>query len=60
MNAALKSVQVAYIVDHQQVANKVYCTMYDNEVKIYVNYSDADVTTADGVVPADSFLVVTA
>lgn len=60
VNAALKSVQAAYIVDHQQVASKVYCTMYDNEIKIYVNYSDADVTTADGIVPADSFLVVAA
>ena len=57
VNAALKSVQTAYITNHRQVADEVYCTVYDNKTKIYVNYSNADVLTADGTVPAGGFLV---
>lgn len=60
VNAALQSVQTAYIIDHQQITEEVYCTVYDNKTKIYVNYSDADVTTADGIVPAGSFFVAAA
>lgn len=57
VNTALKSVQAAYITDHKKITEEVYCTVYDNGTKIYVNYSDADFTTADGTVPAGSFLV---
>ncbi len=55
LNAVLSSVQTATIADHQQLTADVYCTTYDNGVRVYVNYGDA-VAEVDGVsVPAYSF-----
>ena len=43
------------IVDHKEVKKNVTLTEYDNGVKVYVNYTDADVTV-DGIkVPAKNF-----
>ena len=36
------------IVDHKEVKKNVTLTEYDNGVKVYVNYTDADVTV-DGI-----------
>ena len=43
------------IVDHKEVGKNVTLTEYDNGVKVYVNYTDTDVTV-DGIkVPAKNF-----
>lgn len=48
----------AYMTGHDEVANEVYCTTYSNGVRVYTNYTKADVT-ADGVtVPAENYTVV--
>lgn len=46
------------IKNHEVLTQQVRCTTFANGVKIYVNYSDADYTTADGVVTARNCLIV--
>lgn len=58
----LAPVASAQITNHYSVdAEKngsVFCTEYSNGAKIYVNYSAADYTSADGIVPATGVLAV--
>jgi len=54
----LKLVAQAQIEEHEEAASDVYCTVYSNGIRVYVNYNtfDADV---DGVlVPAEGFVYV--
>ena len=46
------------MVDHKSLGAKLRCTTYEDGTKVYVNYSYADATTDDGVVPARDFIVV--
>lgn len=46
------------MVDHKNISAKLSCTTYEDGTKVYVNYSYADATTDDGVVPARDFIVV--
>lgn len=46
------------IVNHELLTNDVRCTTYSNGVKIYVNYSEKDYESPDGVVKAINCLVV--
>ena len=46
------------IKDHQLITKDVRLTTYENGVKIYVNYSEDDFTTADGVVKASDYLII--
>lgn len=48
MQAALGEVQNARIISHEQLKEDVFCTGYDNGVKIYVNYRD-EAVTVDGI-----------
>jgi hypothetical protein len=57
VNNALSKVGNARISDHHSVMDKVYCTEYDNGVRVYVNYSSVDKTVEDGIVPASGFFV---
>lgn len=58
VNEALMNVKGAAIVSHSVEAEGVYCTTYDNDVKIYVNYNNKDYVTEKGVtVPADGYVV---
>lgn len=58
VNDALKNVKGAAIVSHHVEAEGVYCTSYDNGVKIYVNYNNEDYVTEEGVsVPAGGYAV---
>ena len=46
------------ITDHQYLTEKVTVTVYEDGTRVYVNYSDADVTLEDGTVEAMNYLVV--
>ncbi len=43
-NSALSSLRDARMTSHQMVQDGVYCTEYNNSTKVYVNYTDTDVT----------------
>jgi hypothetical protein len=48
MKTAWDAMQGAKMVSHEQLAKDVFCTGYDNGVKIYVNYNEQAVSV-DGV-----------
>ena len=53
-----KAISGQTIADHQLLSNTVRLTTFSNGVKIYVNYSNADYQTADGVVAAMDCLII--
>lgn len=56
VNDALKAVKAAAIVEHDTIAEGVYCTTYDNGVHIYVNYNNEDYVTEEGItIPAGGY-----
>lgn len=58
LSSVLSQVRTAAIVSHEEVADNVFCTGYDNGIRIYVNYSD-NAVTADGVeIEGMSYMVV--
>lgn len=57
INDALSRVKGAAMTDHFVVSDGVYCSCYDNNLKIYVNYNEEDYVTEDGVtVPAGGYV----
>ena len=46
------------IINHELITNDVRATTFSGGVKIYVNYSDAEYTTVDGVVAPRDCLIV--
>ncbi len=58
VNDALAGVKGAAIISHSVEAEGVYCTSYDNGVKIFVNYNNEDYVTEEGVkISAGSYAV---
>ena len=58
VNGALSYVKGAAITEHSVEAEGVYCTVYDNGVRIFVNYDMEDYVTEEGItVPAGSYAV---
>lgn len=55
-DAALKDLQASRMTSHSEVMSGVFCTEYDTGAKIYVNYTDADVTVSGITVPAEDFI----
>lgn len=53
-----KAISGQTIANHELLTEKVRLTTFSGGVKIYVNYSDADYHTADGVVPAMDCLII--
>ena len=53
-----KAISGQTIANHELLTEKVRLTTFSGGVKIYVNYSDADYRTADGVVPAMDCLII--
>lgn len=51
-NQALSELRESRMTSHQQVQLGIYCTEYDNSTKVYVNYTDKDVTIYGVVVNA--------
>ncbi len=57
INDALSRVKGAAMTDHFVVSDGVYCSCYDNNLKIYVNYNEEDYVTENGVtVPAGGYV----
>lgn len=57
VSEALEKVRGAQICDHTYLTDKVTCTVYDNGVKIYVNYSEQPYVADDITVPAEGYMV---
>lgn len=57
LNTALKLVRHAVIVDHREVADRVFEVSYDNGVKFLLNYNNAEVTYGDYTLDALGFVV---
>ena len=53
-----KAISGQTISDHKLITDDVRCTTYSNGVKIYVNYSEDDYQSADGVVKAGDCLII--
>lgn len=53
-----KAISGQTIADHRLITDDVRCTTYSNGVKIYVNYSEDDYQSADGVVKAGDCLII--
>ena len=49
---ALSELRESRMTSHQQIQSGVYCTEYDNSTKVYVNYTNTDVTIHGVVVNA--------
>lgn len=45
-DAALKDLQAARMTSHSEIMTGVFCTEYDTGAKIYVNYTESDVTVS--------------
>ncbi len=59
INEELKDVYHQRIVGHQQLAESVYVTVYENGHEVYVNYGQDSVEIGPGLtVPPKDFLVV--
>ena len=52
IDTALSSLRDARMTSHYKVQNGVYCTEYDNSIKVYVNYTDKGVTVNGVIVDA--------
>lgn len=44
INDALGDIQSSRMTSHYKVQDGLYCTEYDNSIKVYVNYTDKDIT----------------
>jgi len=56
IKSALSGVANVRITDHNKIAEGVYCTVYANGIRVFVNYSDTDISTDSGIIPAKGFL----
>lgn len=48
-NEALANLRDSRMTSHSLIQNGVYCTEYDNSIRVYINYTDKEVTT-NGVI----------
>ena len=55
-DAALKDLQTARMTSHSEIMSGVFCTEYDTGAKVYVNYTESDVTVSGITVPAGDFI----
>ncbi len=46
------------MVGHENITDKLSCTVYEDGTKVYVNYSYDEYETEDGTVPARDYMVV--
>ncbi len=57
-NTVMADLRGARMTDHRTILDGVYCTEYNNETYIYVNYTDADATYNNLTIKAGSYLRV--
>lgn len=58
ISGALSGVQEAHMIRHEEVAENLYKSTYDNGTVIYVNYADTEQTAEGVAVPAKDCAVV--
>lgn len=58
VSRALDGLGSVSIVSHEEAAPQVYCTVYENGTRIYVNYADEAATVQNVSVAARSYAVV--
>ncbi len=51
-DASLSELRDARMTSHEKIQEGVYCTEYDNSIKVYVNYTDKSVTVNGVIVDA--------
>ena len=51
-NEALSTLQSSRMTAHYKVKTGLYCTEYDNSIKVYVNYTDKDITVNGIKIPS--------
>ncbi len=56
----LNNVSDAYILNHEEIKDNVYCTKFSNGTVVYVNYSDSKASTPAGQVEAQGFKYILA
>ena len=57
-NSELGHIYNQKMVDHDNITDKLSCTVYEDGTKVYVNYSYDDYETEDGIIPARDYKVV--
>ncbi len=55
---ALSALRDARMTSHYQIQDGVYCTEYDNSIKVYVNYTDSTVTVNGVIVEAKDCITI--
>lgn len=58
LNRDLGALSNERIIRHEHIKADVNCVTYENGAKVYVNYSDCDYRSPDGLVKAQSYQVV--
>lgn len=55
---AFKIISSGRLIDSYEVAQGVYCTVYEDDVRIYTNYNENDYKSQIGTVNAGGYLIV--
>ncbi|MBQ8765563.1 MAG: hypothetical protein IJZ16_02045 [Clostridia bacterium] len=57
-NDSLSTLRDSRMTSHSVIQNGVYCTEYDNSIKVYVNYTDEEITTNGVIIPAKDCITI--
>lgn len=57
INAFNNAVKGNSIINHERIADDVYCTTYENGIKVYVNYNNSDFKSDDISIPNLGYLI---
>ena len=57
-NQSLAYLRDSRMTSHQQIQDGVYCTEYDNSIKVYVNYTNTEITVHGVVIGAKDCVTI--
>lgn len=57
IDAGLKGVSQAIMIDHYQIEKNVFASLYDNGIRIYVNYGEEPVTHDNVTIEGESYAI---
>lgn len=57
-NQSLADLRDSRMTSHQQIQDGVYCTEYDNSIKVYVNYTNTEITVHGVVIGAKDCVTI--
>ncbi len=58
-NGTLSTLRDSRMTSHEEIQSGVYCTEYDNSTKVYVNYTNSNVTIQGVVIGAKDCVTIT-